>query len=112
MAKSLEKCNNVGMFFFFLFFPSLSCASTVLNLFLVCPTVDLGSTYCLGVWRKGGSESKTRHLEFVSSQVGNATQDRGVVVYDRWLSRGLRHTLVNMVKKLRIPHNKMLELLD
>jgi hypothetical protein len=43
----------------------------LLNIFVMCPTARSGFRYCFGLRGKGGSESETRRLEFLSSQVGN-----------------------------------------
>jgi hypothetical protein len=46
----------------------------VLNVyFSVCPTARSGFRYCCGLRAKEGSESKTHHLEFLSSQADHPT---------------------------------------
>jgi hypothetical protein len=46
-------------------------------MFLICPTEHSGSRYCFGLREKGGSESKKRRPEFLSSQVSNPTLNEG-----------------------------------
>jgi hypothetical protein len=60
-----------------------------LNIFLICPTASLGSRYCIGLRGKGGSESKIRRPEFLSSQIGNPNCDRAVLARE-FTHRGLR----------------------
>jgi hypothetical protein len=50
-------------------------------IYLIRATGRSGSRYCFDLRGKGGSESKTRRPEFLSSQVGNLSlhQDRSCV---------------------------------
>jgi hypothetical protein len=69
-SRFLLDCYDFNNKFKDIFFTYLWCAS-MKHGFLICPTVHWGSRYCFGLQGKGGSESKTHNLEFLSSEIGN-----------------------------------------